>query len=155
VCPHFQFRALPLALQHFFSSSSREACENYQFYHEDGFLCPPAFEELWVAFLLGWVIGAMLRDVVLLAVVAADWKLFSPGPFPCYLYNSVVPCNVSRSPASGAGVLLTCFKPKNYSTAEPLSCFFVASGLPQDIEIATANIDLPRRRLQGLPKKSW
>jgi hypothetical protein len=96
----------------------------------------------------------MLRDVVLLAVVVGDWTLFSPGPFPCYLYNSVVLCNVSRSPASGAGVLLTCFKPKNYSTAEPLSCFFVTSGLPQDIEIVAANIDLQRRRLQGVPKKA-
>jgi hypothetical protein len=36
---------------------------------------------------------------------------------------------------------------------EPLSSFFVASGLPQDIEIAAANIDLLRRRLQGFPKK--
>jgi hypothetical protein len=56
-------------------------------------------------------------------------------------------------PASGAGVLFICFKPRIYSTVEPLSCFFVASGLPQDIEIGAANIDLPRRRLQGFPKK--
>jgi hypothetical protein len=32
----FSFRAFSLALQQFFSSSSREACENYQFYHEEG-----------------------------------------------------------------------------------------------------------------------
>ena len=61
--------------------------------------------------------------------------------------------NASRSPLSGAGVLLTCFKPKNYSTAEPLSCFFVASDLSQDIEIGAMNIDLLRRKLQGFPKK--
>jgi hypothetical protein len=33
VCPNFQFRALMFSLQHFSSSSSREAGENYQFYH--------------------------------------------------------------------------------------------------------------------------
>jgi hypothetical protein len=36
----------------------------------------------------------------------------------------------------------------------PLSCFFVTSGLPQDVEIVEANIDLQRRRLQGVPKKA-
>jgi hypothetical protein len=46
------------------------------------------------------------------------------------------------------------FKPKNYSIAGPLSCFFVTSGLPQDVEIVEANIDLQRRRLQGVPKKA-
>jgi hypothetical protein len=45
------------------------------------------------------------------------------------------------------------FKPKNYSTAGPLSCFFVTSGLPQDVEIVGANIDLQRRRLQAVPEK--
>jgi hypothetical protein len=33
VCPNFQLRAIPFSLQHFSSSSSREASENYQFYH--------------------------------------------------------------------------------------------------------------------------
>jgi hypothetical protein len=46
------------------------------------------------------------------------------------------------------------FKPNNYSTVGPLSCFFVTSGLPQDVEIVGANIDLQRRRLQGVPKKA-
>jgi hypothetical protein len=33
------------------------------------------------------------------------------------------------------------------------SCFFVTSGFLQDVEIVAANIDLRRRRLQGVPKK--
>jgi hypothetical protein len=36
---------------------------------------------------------------------------------------------------------------------EPLSYFFVGSGIPQDIDIAAMNIYLPRRRLEGFPKK--
>jgi hypothetical protein len=39
VCPNFQFRAILFSLQHFSSSSSREACENYQFYHRMLFIC--------------------------------------------------------------------------------------------------------------------
>jgi hypothetical protein len=46
------------------------------------------------------------------------------------------------------------FKPNNYSTVGPLSCFFVTSGLPQDVDNAEANIDLHTRRLQGVPKKA-
>ena len=87
MCPNFQLRAIPFSLQHFSSSSSREACEIYKFYREDGFLCPPTFEKFWVAFLLGCNVGAMLRDVALFVVATADWKLFSSGPFSCYLYN--------------------------------------------------------------------
>jgi hypothetical protein len=34
------------------------------------------------------------------------------------------------------------------------SCFFVTSGFPQDVQIVAANIDLRRRRLQGVPKKA-
>jgi hypothetical protein len=49
----------------------------------------------------------MLRDVVLLGVIAEDWTLFSPKPFPCCLYNLVVLCNVSMSPSSGEGVLFS------------------------------------------------
>jgi hypothetical protein len=90
----------------------------------------------------------MLWDVVLFVVVDEDWTLFSPGNFPCCFYNLVVLCNVSRSPASGEGVLLTCFKPNNYSTTEPLSCFFVTSGLLQDVEISITNIYLQRRILK-------
>jgi hypothetical protein len=48
----------------------------------------------------------------------------------------------------------TYFKPNNYSTVEPLSCFFVTSGLPQDVEIVTNNIDLKRIILQGVLKKN-
>ena len=47
------------------------------------------------------------------------------------------------------------FKPNNYSTARPLSCFFVTSGLPQYIEIVATNIERSRRRLQGIPKNAW
>jgi len=154
VCPKFQFRALSLSLQHFSSSSSWEACENYQFYCEDGFLCPPAFEKFWVVVLLGWVVEEMLWDVVLFIVVVPDSKNFSLGHFPCYLYNLVVPFNVSKSSASGARVLFTCFMPRNYSTVEPLSCFFVTSSLSQYIEIVIVDIELLRRRLQGIPKKN-
>jgi hypothetical protein len=68
-------------------------------------LISSSFEELWVSFLLGWGIGVMLHDVMLLGVLVGDWTLFSPKPFPCCLYNSVVLCNVSTSPSSGVGVL--------------------------------------------------
>jgi hypothetical protein len=46
------------------------------------------------------------------------------------------------------------FKPKNYSIARPFSCFFVTSGLLQDVKIVRANIDLERIRLQAVPRKT-
>jgi hypothetical protein len=49
----------------------------------------------------------MLRDVVLLRVLAGDWTLFSPDTFPCCLYNSVALCNVSTSQSPEEGVLLS------------------------------------------------
>lgn len=71
---------------------------------QGGLWSPPPFEEFWVAFLLGWVVGAMLWDVVLLGVLVGDWTLFSPRPFPCCLYNSMGLYNVSMSPFWGVGV---------------------------------------------------
>jgi hypothetical protein len=47
----------------------------------------------------------MLHDVVILGVSDEDWTLFSPEPFPCFLYNSVALCNVSMSQSSEARVL--------------------------------------------------
>jgi hypothetical protein len=61
-----------------------EFCENYQFLCEEGSYLLLRSKYFWVAFLLGWVVEAMLHDVVLLGVLAGDWALFSPDTFPCY-----------------------------------------------------------------------
>jgi hypothetical protein len=39
---------------------------------EGGFLSPPPPEEMWVTVLIQWVIGALLRDVVLFGVTVGD-----------------------------------------------------------------------------------
>jgi hypothetical protein len=62
-----------------------------------GFLSPPPFEDFCGAFSLGWVIEAMIHDVILLGVLAGDWVLFSLVTFPCCMYNLVSLCNVSAS----------------------------------------------------------
>jgi hypothetical protein len=67
------------------------------FFSKRGFLSPPPPEEMWVTFLIWWVVGELLQDVV----------LFSPRPFPLCLYDSLVLSIISRSPASRAGVLET------------------------------------------------
>jgi hypothetical protein len=71
---------------------------------EGGFLSPPPPKELWVTFLNWWVIGALLRDVVLFGVTVEDWPLFSPRPFPLCLYDSLVLIIISRSLVSREGV---------------------------------------------------
>jgi hypothetical protein len=80
---------------------------------------------------------------------------FSFGLFhlPCNVFRLLPHGKLVRTINFTAGLLFICFKPRIYYNVEPLSCFFVTSGLSQDIEIGAPNIDSPRRRLQGFPKK--
>jgi hypothetical protein len=53
---------------------------------EGWFLSPPPPKEMWVTFLIWWVGGALLRDV-LFGVTTEDWALFLPGTFHFCLYE--------------------------------------------------------------------
>jgi len=91
----------------FFIFFLKESLWELSIFTKGGFLSSPPPEDMWVTFLIGWAIGALLWDVVVFGVTVGDWELFSLEPFPFCLYDSLVFSIVSRSPTSRAGVLET------------------------------------------------
>jgi hypothetical protein len=93
-----------LFLHNVFSFLPQGKLWELSFFPEGGFLSPPLPGELWVTFVIWWVFGALLQDVVLFGVTVGDWELLSSGPFPFCLYDSLVLSIFSRLPMSLAGV---------------------------------------------------
>ena len=68
-----------------------------------GFLSPPPLEILLITFLDGRDTRALLRGVEVLGVIVGYLELFSLGPFPLCLYNSLVLSTISKSPTKWVG----------------------------------------------------